>query len=281
MPQRSLFPLNQPLVVAHNIKILKEYYTRHQHIYYNNLINSHFNLEQTRDTRYIPSPTEMPHAQISIVECNPKRDKATNINTIQTQDESTHIYDDTGKYLITIPTTRLTWLWAQYHNVIHKPHGLVLPTQPFETEVIWLYQRYKYKNSKSDPPKDFQHTLPQTILNSITKTFNIIQSYFSSPVTCSTYLTQFHSPFARDKVFGSRGTAFQYKWQGIGYAHPPNEKMAQQAITLGPLSSQKRPLDPHNTSHTRHQLVPQLLTVYWAISRFTYHSPFCSRHHYI
>ncbi len=223
----------------------------------------------------------MLHTQISVIECNPEKDITTVKNTIQTQNEVTHIYEDTGRHLITIPTTRLKWLWQQYNKAIYSTHGLVLPTQPFETEVVWLYQRYKYKIPKKDPLKASQHTLPQCLLDSITKTFNISHSYFSSPVTCSTHITQFYSPFARDKVFGSLGTAFQYKWQGIGYAHPPNEKMAQQAITLGPLSSQKRPLDPHNTSHTRHQLVPQLLTAYWAISRFTYHSPFCSRHHYI
>jgi hypothetical protein len=79
------------------------------------------------------------------------------------------------------------------------------------------------------------------MLDSITKTFNISQSYFSSPVTCSTHLTQFYSPFARDKVFGSLGTAFQYKWQGIGYAHPPTEEMAQQAIHWARLVAKNDP----------------------------------------
>ena len=37
-------------------------------------------------------------------------------------------------------------------------------------------------------------------------------------------------PFARDKIFGSIGTAFQYKWKGIGYAHPHNEEATQQTI---------------------------------------------------
>jgi hypothetical protein len=76
---------------------------------------------------------------------------------------------------------------------------------------------------KNGPLKESQHTLPQDILDYITTTFNISQSYFSSPVTCSTHITQLFSPFARDKVFGSLGTAFQYKWKVIGYAHPPNE----------------------------------------------------------
>ena len=107
MPQRTLFPLNQPLAITHNINILREYYTRHQHKYYKNMVNSHFIPKQTRDTRFIPPSTKIPHTQISIIECNPEKDIATEKHTIQTQDETTHIYDDTGKYLITIPTTRL------------------------------------------------------------------------------------------------------------------------------------------------------------------------------
>ena len=34
---------------------------------------------------------------------------------------------------------------------------------------------------------------------------------------------KFYLPFSRDKIFGSIGHAFSYKWKGIGYAHPYNE----------------------------------------------------------
>ena len=67
-------------------------------------------------------------------------------------------------------------------------------------------------------------------MDSLTTTFNITHSYYSSPTTCSTQITQFYSPHTRDKIFGSLGTALQYKWKGISYAHPHNEKTAQQAI---------------------------------------------------
>jgi hypothetical protein len=69
---------------------------------------SHFTPEQTRNTRFIPPSTKIPQTQISTIECNPQKDIATTKNTIQTQNELTHIYDNIGKYLTTIPTTRLT-----------------------------------------------------------------------------------------------------------------------------------------------------------------------------
>jgi ribonuclease HI len=89
--------------------------------------------------------------------------------------------------------------------------------------------------------KTAQHTIPQDLLNSITKTFNISHSYFSSSVTCSTHITKFYSPFARDKVFGSLDTAFQYKCNGIGYAHPHNEETTQQAIHWARLAAKNDP----------------------------------------
>ena len=229
-----------PQVIEHNIRLLKEYYTNHQHTYYKNLIHIHFTPTQTKDTRFIPSPTILSHIQISITECNPERDINVLTNTIQTQNELAHIYDDTGRYLTTIPTTRLKWLWHQYNKNTHNTHRLVPLTQTFEKKIVWLYQRYKHKTPK-DPVKESHHTLPQPLLDSITKTFNITHSYFSSPITCSTHITQYYSPFTRDKIFGSLGTTFQYKWNGIGYAHPHNEGTAQQAIHWTRLAAKNDP----------------------------------------
>jgi hypothetical protein len=117
----------------------------------------------------------------------------------------------------------------------------VPPPQSFKTEIIWLYQRYNTKIPKKNPLKTLQHTLPQNLLDTSTKTFNISHSYFSSPITCSTHITKLYSPFARDKNFGSLGTAFQYKWNGIGCAHPYNEEMIQQAIHWARLAAKNDP----------------------------------------
>ena len=76
---------NKPTpIIEHNIKLLKEYYTRYQHNHYKNIVNIHFNLVQNRDTRFIPPPTRMTLIQISTIECNPKNDIITVENTIQT-----------------------------------------------------------------------------------------------------------------------------------------------------------------------------------------------------
>ena len=107
--------------------------------------------------------------------------------------------------------------------------------------MVWLYQRYKSKAPKNDSTKTTLHTLPINIIDSFITTFNISHSYFSSPLTCSIQISKFYSPFARDKVFGALGTAFQYKWEGIGYAHPHNKETAQQAIHWARLAAKNDP----------------------------------------
>ena len=82
---------------------------------------------------------------------------------------------------------------------------------------------------KNDPLKLAQYTLPNAILEHIIDSFQVTHSHFSSPVTCPTSLKQLSSPFPRDKVIGSIGTAFQHKWIGNGYAHPHIETDTQQA----------------------------------------------------
>ena len=59
---------------------------------------------------------------------------------------------------------------------------------------------------------------------------DIFYSNFSSPITCSTLITQLYVSFVWDKLFGSLDNIFQCKRKGIGFAHPYNEEMAQQAI---------------------------------------------------
>ena len=107
--------------------------------------------------------------------------------------------------------------------------------------MIWLYQIYKYRIPKNDPLKLAQYTIPTPIFNFLTTSFNINHSYFSSPVTCPTQLSQFYSPFSRDKIFGSLEKAFDHKWKGIGYAHPNNATNLQHAIHWARLAAKKDP----------------------------------------
>ena len=140
LPQRELFPFNEPTVIEHNINQLTKYYTTYQHKYYKNIIDIHFTPIQFKDTRHITPPAIISHIQIVSTECNPEKDITTTYNTIQTQGEDTHLYDNTGIYLTTILTTRLKWLWQQYHINVHNNHEIVPPIQTFEIEIIWLYQ---------------------------------------------------------------------------------------------------------------------------------------------
>ena len=123
MPQKDLFPFNHPTVITHNITLLTNYYTKLQHTHYKIILNTHFTQKQNRDTRFIPPPTAILFTQIFINECNPEKDILANKETIQIHNEQTHIYEDTGKYLITITTTKLKWLWQQYNKAKYDHMG--------------------------------------------------------------------------------------------------------------------------------------------------------------
>jgi hypothetical protein len=160
-------------------------------------------------------------------------------------------------------------------------HGLEPSTQSFETEIVWLYQRYKYRIPKNDPFKRAQYTIPTQILDLLITTFNITHSYFSSPITCPTQFTQFYSPFSRDIIFGSLGKMFDYKWQGTGYAHPHTSTDLQQAIHWARMArGPKWPLYNHYNYIPRHWLVPKLESTHRTIPRHICHCPFCRWHNH-
>ena len=137
---------------------------KRQQKHFSNIIKAYFSTKQQRDTRYVIPATIIPLAHISINECNPESDIKTNTNTIQTQFDVAHIYEDNGRHLITVPKNRLLWLCKQYHLAINTPHSLEPPTQSFENEIVWFYQRYKYRIPKNDPLKSAQYTIPTSIL---------------------------------------------------------------------------------------------------------------------
>jgi hypothetical protein len=115
-------------------------------------------------------------------------------------------------------------------------------------------------------------------------TFNFIHSYFSSPTTCPTSIHYFFSPFIWDSIFGSLDTSFQYKWHGIGYAHPDTKQDMQQAIHWARLAAQLNPtaltilITPDQTWYTNiqqlHNPFPDThILVYFEANTLTYKKP--------
>jgi hypothetical protein len=230
MNTNKVFPHNTLNTTEHNLILLKQFYLTQQHKHYQNKIEQNFYQIQSKDIRYIHEPLQLPLIQINLNECNP--DIYINIlePTIQIIQDKALIFTNKGNHLITISTNRLEWLWNQYNTNSNAHHQLDPPCQSFVTEIIWLYKRYKYRISKTDPLKKSQYIIPTKLVDQIITLFNIKTSYFSSLVTCSTLLNTYYSPFQRDSIFGSRGTAFKHKWLENGYAHPHNKENIQQAI---------------------------------------------------
>jgi hypothetical protein len=136
LPQHKLLPWNVQNTPINTIPCLIQYYTQKQHQHYCTLILKYFHPTQPKDTRYISPALSLPLIHLSILECNPDKDIITPTPTIQIQHENAHIYDHYGTHLITIPTTRLNWLWLQYHTTLHNSSIFAPPIQSFETESL-------------------------------------------------------------------------------------------------------------------------------------------------
>jgi hypothetical protein len=181
----KVFPHNKPNIIEHNLILLKQFYLTQQHKHYQNKIDQNFYQSQSKDTRYIHVPLQLPLIQINLNECNLDTNMNTTEPTIQIIQDKALIFTNKGNHLITISKNRLEWLWNQYTTNSNTHQQLDPPCQPFVTEVIWLYERYKYQIPKTDLLKKSHYTIHTEILDQIITLFNIKTSYFSSLVTCS------------------------------------------------------------------------------------------------
>jgi hypothetical protein len=191
---------------------------------------------QSKDNKFIHPPLHITNLKLSIQECNPDKDIQVDQPTIQIQNSEANIYDQRGNYMASITTERLQWLWNQfsYHHFSQSTNALQPPPQNFELEVLWLIQRYitilPKRKPKNIQPKNMHHTIHLTIIKTLIESHKITHSYYSSPLTCPTQLTQYHSPHNRDIIFGSMGHAQISRWKGIGLAYPTEHKTTVEAI---------------------------------------------------
>jgi hypothetical protein len=144
MSKGKVFPHNKPNITVHNLRLLKQFYLVQQHKHSHDIIEKTFHQIQSKDTRYIQEPLQLPLVQIQLNECNPNTDINTVEPTIQIIQDKALIFTNKGNHLITIPKNSLEWLWNQYNTNSNAHHQLHPPCQSFEKEVIWLYETYKY-----------------------------------------------------------------------------------------------------------------------------------------
>ena len=144
MNTSKVFPHNTPNITKHNLILIKQFYLTQQHKHYQNKIEQNFYQIQSKNTRYIHEPLQLPLVQINLNKCNLDANINTIEPTIQIIQEEALIFTNKGNHLITIPKNRLEWLWNQYNTNSNAHQQLYPPRQPFVAEVIWLYERYKY-----------------------------------------------------------------------------------------------------------------------------------------
>ena len=79
----KVFPRNTLNITEYNLILLKQFYLTQQHNQYQNIIKQNFYQIQSKDTRYIHEPLQLPLVQISLNECNLDTDINIHEPTIQ------------------------------------------------------------------------------------------------------------------------------------------------------------------------------------------------------
>ena len=93
-----------------------------------------------------------------------------------------------------------------------------------------IHNHTPQEKTKKIQPNNLHNALHPTITKTLIESFKITHLYYSSPLTCPTQLTQYHSLHNRDKIFGSMGHAQSTRWKGIGLAHPTDYNTIVEAI---------------------------------------------------
>ena len=128
-------PTPDNILLDHNLLIITQYQnikkrkTSHSNIC--QLPQLHSNKRQ----KIHSPPLKIINLKTYIQECNPDKNIITNKPTIQVQALESNIYDHNGRYITTITTDRLHWLWNQFShnkhpyltNFLQPPHKTLQP----------------------------------------------------------------------------------------------------------------------------------------------------------
>lgn len=134
----------------------------------------------------------------------------------------------------------------------------------FETKHFLLVQRYIKTLPRKQPPSilclNNHNSLLFYMLLPLIETSHLTHSYFSSPLTCPNYFTQYYSPHNRGTLFGSLvGPCSSFQWTCNGYACLPRIKIFSQKPSYGQKSLSNKThktllFSPYHTKIGHHTL---------------------------
>ena len=239
------------ILLDHNLLLITQYHKTKTEHETTQLYKDYTHHSQSKDNKFIHPPLKITNLKISTQERNPDKDIHANKPTIQIQNSMANIHDQNGNYIATLTIERLQWLWNQFsqNNLPHLTPFLQPPPQDFETEILWLLQRYitilPKKKPKNISPTNLHHTLHPDINKVLIESFKITHTYHATPLTCPTQLTQYNSPHTRDIIFGSMGHTKSSRWKGTGLAFPKDHKSTLEAIHWARMAAKE---DEHTTT---------------------------------
>ena len=92
------------ILLEHNLLLISQYHKKNMEHNTTQTYASYFNYTQPKDNKFIHPPLKITNLTLTTQESNPDKDINFNQPTIQIQANEAHIYDQQGKYIITLNT---------------------------------------------------------------------------------------------------------------------------------------------------------------------------------
>ena len=158
--------------------------------------------------------------------------------------DTAFIYSPAGHCLGTILWERMQLLHQGYASAQTRDpqHHKKLGATDFASDIAALLARYKTRPTSKHPP---HRILNPALTTALTTGLPATQELFASPLDFHPHMLRYYSLFPEDQLFGAAHDAFSQPWNGMSYAHPPNEDgTLHKAIRWAIASAQASPPKP-------------------------------------
>jgi ribonuclease HI len=116
-----------------------------------------------------------------------------------------------------------------------------LQAGPFEEELAGLLARWQTQTRKLAEPKlQYQQgKAPAELVETLHTALGVDTELFASPLNVHPSMPAYLSTHPRDQLFGAGVDAYQHRWAGVSFAHPPEEREEMEKAVRWALANAK------------------------------------------
>lgn len=188
-------------------------------------------LEQPRASWSVERPDALSFIEIGKEPVHPELDVVPPVGATQpflrldAEKQLAYMHEPDGRWLGTITYRRLADLRTRFSHVQESHPAIAerLQAGTFEAEVALLLKRWrKETRGWKEAQLEAHHcSAPAELVEAVQQATGAGTELFASPLNVSPSMPSYLSPEPRDQLFGAGWDAYQHRWIGASFAHPP------------------------------------------------------------